>query len=1025
MRVTPGSKPLVEAALPPVSACPSQTQSLHTIDTVGRVSGASKPAVSSRAAAEVYLDVAMPIALRQVLANIGRPTGQMSPLTGNRVATSKGGVIAAASDNPDYRFVWDRDAALVMRPLVGLVPEALADYVAFSRARQERVATEVFDPKKLKVAPGFEWAERWLRKDESHGLGEPRELPNGAFDPFHWGRPQTDGAALRALTLLDTLAEPLDPALRAEVVACLRVDLDYVAQAWPKLAFDIWEETLAAKHYYTREVQAAALHAAAAVPELAERAAVYAKAAKEIDAERGQFWNGRYLAASLDVKARDGHTGKSTDLDANVILAAVHSGRIDSRVLATARLVELRDQKLFPLNGDVSRRLGTAIGRYEGDVYFGGNPFYMLTLAFAELCYKVAAHITTNGLDVDAENHDFLASALTNAEFMQPGASFAPGSLEASRTAAAILAKGDAFVNRVARHARITPDGKGGYVLPLPEQFDKVDGAPRSASDLTWSNAALLSTARARAAAASAAPRFPFNHTIDDVLRSPHAARQFVEDFFDHEAPFFRAARDATTGLAFDGVDIDPSTGKLAGYRRLTATSKECTDVAVIAKILTGDPLAARLMGKGVDVRSEALAILARKMDSYERFDREYPGYGGFMPWIKIGADGSLGPADKHWENNVPSLDNGEWMFTLLAVEHVLRQQGEAALADRYKAWNEKLAKNVKRVFWDDEKQAVRVQAKISDIRDPNARYGSHDGDAFMRGPHGVHEGAMILHYMSLYANPGLTAEQVKHVWSETKMEAVEHKHGTTWQGYWGSPHEEWEFVIMPKRDQEDWAKLFRIRQKLRTQDAVERGKPAFGASINAPDSGPQERAGVPYAGDHGIPSIAFSSTTDYPFYAVYGVFTLLLEQANTPERREGLAWLLNSLRARDAVTAMGAGESVNNDGSKSSPMKTIDGSFLNWLGLMGGLCDEVRERMKADGTYARYQEILREEYRETFSDRPLREPSDFVGPRVSVPWTAPKSPVSALALRSAVRADATIDTTERRAQGSSLRTTT
>ncbi|HSI04435.1 MAG TPA: glycoside hydrolase family 15 protein, partial [Myxococcota bacterium] len=459
---------------------PSRSRARH-LDTATRVTPRATALVSYRPAAEVYLDVATPIALRQVLENVGRPTGQKSPLTGQETQTLKGGVIAAATDNPDYRFIWDRDGAIVMRALVAHTPEALADYVAFSRGRQARVATEVFDPKTLKPAPGFEWAERWLRKDASHGLGEPRELPNGGFDPFHWGRPQTDGPALRALTLIDVLGEPIAPALREQVIATLRTDLDYVADVWPKLSFDLWEETLAGKHYYTREVQAAALQAASKVPELADRAAVYAKAARDIDAERGQFWNGKYLAASLDVKARDGHTGKTTDLDSNVILAAVHSGRIDSRVLATARVVELRDQQLFPLNGDVSKRLGTAIGRYDGDVYFGGNPFYMLTLAFAELCYKVAESITTNGLDVDADNREFLVSALTHGEFLQPGVSFAPGSLEASRTAAALVAKGDAFVNRVARHAKITPDGKGGYVLPLPEQFDKVDGTPRSA----------------------------------------------------------------------------------------------------------------------------------------------------------------------------------------------------------------------------------------------------------------------------------------------------------------------------------------------------------------------------------------------------------------------------------------------------------------------------------------------------------------------------------------------------------------
>ncbi|HSI04891.1 MAG TPA: hypothetical protein VLC93_10455, partial [Myxococcota bacterium] len=125
-----------------------------------------------------------------------------------------------------------------------------------------------------------------------------------------------------------------------------------------------------------------------------------------------------------------------------------------------------------------------------------------------------------------------------------------------------------------------------------------------------------------------------------------------------------------------------------------------------------------------------------------------------------------------------------------------------------------------------------------------------------------------------------------------------------------------------------------------------------------------------------------------------------------------------------NAVTSMGAGESVNNDGSKSSPMKTIDGSLLNWLGIMGGLCDEVRDRMKDDGTYDKYQEILREEYRETFGGKSLNEPSDFVAPRVSVPWTPPSQPVSAVALRSSIR-EPKVAQPAGRVYGSSWRTTT
>ena len=54
----------------------------------------------------------------------------------------------------------------------------------------------------------------------------------------------------------------------------------------------------------------------------------------------------------------------------------------------------------------------------------------------------------------------------------------------------------------------------------------------------------------------------------------------------------------------------------------------------------------------------EGETVLARKIESYERFAGDYPGYGGFLPWIAVGADGSITPADGWWEHNLPLLDN-------------------------------------------------------------------------------------------------------------------------------------------------------------------------------------------------------------------------------------------------------------------------------------------------------------------------------------------------------------------------------
>ncbi len=474
--------------------------------------------------------------------------------------------------------------------------------------------------------------------------------------------------------------------------------------------------------------------------------------------------------------------------------------------------------------------------------------------------------------------------------------------------------------------------------------------------------------------------RFPFTYSVDEVLRDPARARAFVEDYFSSEAPFFRLARDERTGLAIDGVNLDPVTREPASQRSWTVPSKECLDLALLVKILERDPLALRLVPG--DAQAEVLRLLERKITTYERFARDYPGYGGFMPWVVINADGSVAPSNEYWERHVPALDNGEWAFVLLGVEHALREQGHTALADRYRAFNQRLAGNVRRVFFDEEVNAVRDQTRVTNNRDPSVAYEGYPY-GFIRAEHGVHEGAMMLHYMALHADPPLSRTQVDRMWAQTRMERLEHQDGTTWQGFWGSSHEEWEFAIMPKRDLPEYRDLFRIRQEIRTHDANRRGNPGFGASINSPIDG--------YAIDHGIPSIAREPVTSYPFYALYGVFPVLLEQSGRDGGREGLAWLLNGLRARNAVTSIGGGEAVTNDGTRSTPMKTVDGTFLNLLALTGGLEDTMRRTMQANGTYDRYQATLRGEYQEAFGTTPLREPSSMARPSVPVPWTDPE----------------------------------
>lgn len=49
--------------------------------------------------------------------------------------------------------------------------------------------------------------------------------------------------------------------------------------------------------------------------------------------------------------------------------------------------------------------------------------------------------------------------------------------------------------------------------------------------------------------------------------------------------------------------------------------------------------------------------MLKKKIATYEKFASDYPGYGGFLPWVSVTKLGVTPTWD--WTTGVPSLDNG------------------------------------------------------------------------------------------------------------------------------------------------------------------------------------------------------------------------------------------------------------------------------------------------------------------------------------------------------------------------------
>jgi glucoamylase len=423
-----------------------------------------------------------------------------------RIVPQPGSVVASAvmgayDPDPDYFFHWFRDSALVMDALRILVADGtrpaadagyIRDFIRFSLGLRGLTGAAVLakgDPRQG-VDPDFVQhvrSEADLRGVAGDRIwGEVRVNPDGTLDTLNWSRPQHDGSALRALTLLRCLKDGvLEPGVRDEAAGLLRIDLDFVLAHHAEPSFEIWEDSLG-HDYYTGVVQCAALRQGAEWLE-AQQDTETAGRCREASAALAAALDGHWRAgayASL-LPAASGAPGR--DLDIAVILGVLHAGLpsgphsvLDPRAQATLAALEDLFAGLFPINAG---RIAPALGRYREDRYYGGGAWYIATLAAAEFHYRLAAAVA-GGADfvLTADNRRFVARAL--------GAEPREDDLDSRRLATAFLARGDAFLATV--QAFTPADGA------QSEQFDRTTGAQTSAKHLGWSYAGFITAMGAR-----------------------------------------------------------------------------------------------------------------------------------------------------------------------------------------------------------------------------------------------------------------------------------------------------------------------------------------------------------------------------------------------------------------------------------------------------------------------------------------------------------------------------------------------
>jgi glucoamylase len=427
----------------------------------------------------------------------------------SREGAAVGSVVAATSrENPDYFYHWIRDAALVMDTVVSMYERAstdgerkkakdsLIDYVAFSRENQ-RTPNPSGGP-------------------ADKGFGEPKFEANGSAFTRGWGRPQNDGPALRAQTLIRFANLLLNAGeedwvrgnlYSGEVPAftVIKSDLEYVSHHWSDYNFDIWEETYG-QHFYTLMAhRSAMIDGGRLADRLGDKGAAdwYFKQAALIEEKINQHWDPSrgIVVATLP---GDYVPHKGSGLDSATILGVLHSNRgdgffgvTDDKIVATALALETRFAELYPINQRNIDDVEPAIGRYPEDKYTGvsldgpGNPWVLTTLGFAEYYYRLANALDKRGeIRVTPRSFPFfekLKVSIGLRPYMKID-STTPGFQE---IILALRKKGDRYLNRI----RIHSPGDGKWA----EQLELDSGYMRGAPELTWGYVSFLTALFQRA----------------------------------------------------------------------------------------------------------------------------------------------------------------------------------------------------------------------------------------------------------------------------------------------------------------------------------------------------------------------------------------------------------------------------------------------------------------------------------------------------------------------------------------------
>lgn len=427
---------------------------------------------------------------------------------GRDVYSKAGAVLASPSYirdgvSQDYAFHWTRDAAITMNTIVD-------QYVFAAPAEKTRLKPYLYN---------YIEFERNAQSQQSRSgeetLGQPKYNIDGTIYEGPWGRPQNDGAALRAIVLSRIaqlfIEEGQGGWVREHLLDMIERDLDYVVSHWRQASFGLWEEVYDADHFFTKMVQRKSLVEGAYVFSALHEtlhAQQYQEVASELLFSLEKHWDAARGYISETITQQD---YKGGGLNSSIILGVLYGDLSNAndpyavtneKVMSTVYYIRNAFSSLYKIN--IEHPLSPPlIGRYPNDIYDGanlryGNPWPLLTNEMAQYYYRCASKLEQAGvIHVTPVNRLFFQQIKTDLVVAIGDIAKAHEPDKFKVIIDALRREGDAILQNVKSYATCDDDHT---CLHFAEQIDRASGESVSARDLTWGYASILNANNALSA---------------------------------------------------------------------------------------------------------------------------------------------------------------------------------------------------------------------------------------------------------------------------------------------------------------------------------------------------------------------------------------------------------------------------------------------------------------------------------------------------------------------------------------------